>query len=189
MRPNKRDELVRKALDVFYRNGFHATGMDKLVVETGVSKTSMYKHFKTKDDLILAVLQLRDERFREWLYTRIEELSDTPQGQLLAVFDALGEWFDTPDFRGCMFIKASSEFQEIDNPIYQQSSEHKRLLLEHLTTLARNAEVNQPEQLVRQLILLKEGAIIMAAMGFGETPALDAKSAAKTLLAASVQQQ
>ncbi|SLN32510.1 HTH-type transcriptional regulator YjdC [Roseovarius albus] len=187
MRPNKRDELVRKALDVFYRHGFHATGMDMLVVETGVSKTSMYKHFKTKDDLILAVLKLRDERFREWLYARIEELSNTPSGQMIAVFDALGEWFDTPDFRGCMFIKASSEFQETDNPIYQQSSEHKRLLLEHLIGLARRADLANPEQLARQLIILKEGAIIMAAMGFGDTPAQDAKAAAEVLFASSLQ--
>ncbi|WP_291737358.1 TetR/AcrR family transcriptional regulator, partial [Leisingera sp. F5] len=90
MRPNKRDELVRKALDVFYRSGFHATGMDTLVKETGVSKTSMYKHFRTKDDLISAVLQLRDENFRNWLYGRMEALSDTPAGQLIAVFTALG---------------------------------------------------------------------------------------------------
>ena len=76
MRPNKKDELVRKALTVFYRDGFHATGMDKLVAETGVSKTSMYKHFRTKEELIVAVLKLRDESFREWFERRVDELAD-----------------------------------------------------------------------------------------------------------------
>ena len=78
MRPTKRDELVQKALQAFYRHGFQATGMDMLVAETGISKTSMYKHFRTKEDLILAVLRLRDEQFRNWLYRRMEALADTP---------------------------------------------------------------------------------------------------------------
>jgi len=89
MRPTKRDELVAKALEVFYRNGFHATGMDMLVAESGISKTSMYKHFRTKEDLILASLRLRDENFRNWLFRRMEELADTPRGQLSALFVAL----------------------------------------------------------------------------------------------------
>lgn len=182
MRPNKRDELVRKALDVFYRNGFHATGMDRLVAETGVSKTSMYKHFKTKDDLILAALQLRDELFRTWFCQRMEELSDTPRGQLLAVFDVLEEWFAKPEFRGCMFIKASAEFQEHNNPIHQQSANHKRLLLEHLRNVANRAGAADPETLASQFMLLKEGAIITAVMEFGENPAKNAKSAAQALL-------
>ena len=66
MRPTKRDELISKALGAFYRTGFQATGMDRLAVETGVSKTSMYKHFRTKEELILAALRLRDEQFRNF---------------------------------------------------------------------------------------------------------------------------
>lgn len=182
MRPNKRDELVRKALEVFYANGFHATGMDKLVAETGISKTSMYKHFRTKEDIILAVLRLRDENFRNWLYRRVEALADTPKEQLLAIYDALEEWFTLPGFRGCMFIKASAEFQELDHPIHVQSAEHKRLLTEHYIGVARAAGLPNPENLTRQLMILKEGAIIMAVMGHSENPAMDAKAAAHALI-------
>lgn len=182
MRPNKRDELVRKALDVFYRNGFHATGMDMLVRETGVSKTSMYKHFRTKEDLILAALRLRDELFRNWFYRRLDELARTPQEQLIALFDVLAEWFESPEFRGCMFIKASAEYQAKEHPIHKQSSEHKRLLLEHFTSLARRAGARVPEKLACQLMLLKEGAIVTAVMGFGCAPAADAKAAAAALV-------
>ncbi len=182
MRPNKRDELVRNALDVFYQNGFHATGMDMLVKETGVSKTSMYKHFRTKEDLILAALRLRDEMFRNWFYRRLDELADTPKGQLLAMFDVLAEWFAKREFRGCMFIKASAEYQEPKHPIHKQSAEHKRLLLEHFIGLARNAGAAEPKALATQLMLLKEGAIVMAVMGFGENPAADAKAAAEGLI-------
>lgn len=182
MRPNKRDELVRKALDVFYANGFHATGMDKLVAETGISKTSMYKHFRTKEDIILATLRLRDENFRNWLYRRVEELADSPKEQLLAIFDALEEWFSLPEFRGCMFIKASAEFQELDHPIHVQSAEHKRLLTEHFTKVAKAAGLRNCEDVTRQLMILKEGAIIMAVMGHSVNPAKDAKAAAEALI-------
>jgi len=183
MRPNKRGELIRKSLDLFYRNGFHATGMDMIAAETGVSKTSIYKHFRTKEDLILAVLRLRDEEFRNWLYRRIEELADTPRDQMLAMFDALAEWFERRDFRGCMFVKASAEFQEYAHPIHAQSAEHKRLLLEYVADLARKAGAADPETLARQLTLLKEGAIVIAVMGHGAQPARDASTAAASLLA------
>jgi AcrR family transcriptional regulator len=185
MRPNKRDELVRKALDVFYRNGFHATGMDMLVAETGISKTSMYKHFRTKEDIILATLRLRDENFRNWLFRWIEARAETPVGQLLALFDALEEWFTKPEFRGCMFIKASAEFQDTDHPIHVQSAEHKRLLTEHFSRVAQAAGATDADNLVRQLMILKEGAIIMAVMGHSDSPAQDAKAAALILMRAS----
>lgn len=182
MRSNKRDELVSKALEVFYRNGFHATGMDMLVKETGISKTSIYKHFRTKDDLIIAVLRRRDENFRTWLFNRMEALSETPAGQLLAMFTALDEWFGEPGFAGCMFIKASSEFQNRGHPVYKHSTEHKQMLLEHFTGLARAAGASAPAGLARQLLTLKEGAIVLAAMSVTPDPAEDARHTARMLI-------
>ena len=182
MRPTKRDELVQKALQVLYRNGFHATGMDMLAAETGISKTSMYKHFRTKEDLILAVLRLRDEQFRNWLYRRMEELADTPRQQLIAMFDALEEWFDEAGYRGCMFIKASSEYQDAGHAIHKQSADHKRMLESHITDLAEEAELTNPGALARQLLMLKEGAIVTAHLGHTGNPAQDAKAAAVRLL-------
>ena len=185
MRQSKRDELVQKALKAFYRNGFHATGMDMLATETGVSKTSIYKHFRTKEDLILAALRLRDENFRNWLYRRLEELADNPRDQLIALFDALQEWFEQPEFRGCMFIKAASEYQDADHPIHQQSAEHKRLLQRHFAGLADNAGFRAPDDVARKLLLLKEGAIVTAQFGHTDRPATDAKQAAADLIDAS----
>ena len=182
MRPTKRDELVQKALLTFYRNGFNATGMDMLVAETGISKTSMYKHFRTKEDLIIAVLRLRDENFRNWLYRRMEELAKTPRQQLIAMFDALEEWFSEPAYKGCMFIKASSEFQDASHPIHKQSADHKRMLEDHVTKLAEQAGLSDPGLLARQLLLLKEGAIVTAHLGHTENAAQDAKAAAVRLL-------
>jgi len=186
MRPNKRDELVRKSLEIFYRNGFHATGMDRLVKETGISKTSMYKHFRNKDELILAVLRLRDENFRNWVYRRVEELSDTPAGKLLALFDVLEEWFSQPEFRGCMFIKASAEFQEQGHPIYVQAGEHKRILGDFFAGISTKAGARNPVELSLQLMLLAEGAIVLAMMDVNRDAARHAKVAAKILISAQL---
>jgi len=183
MRPQKRDELVREALKIFYREGFHATGMDRLSSETGISKTTMFRHFRTKDDLILASLRLRDEDFRNWLFRRMAE-AGTPREELLAMFDALGEWFASPDFRSCMFIKAASEYPDPAHPIHAQSAEHKRLLFLQLEKVASAAGVRDPAGLARKLLLLKEGAIVTAHLGHEDDPAGDARRAAETLLAA-----
>ena len=182
MSQNKRAELIRKALLLFYRNGFHATGMDLVAKETGVSKTSIYKHFRTKEELILAVLRLRDENFRNWLFRRMEEMADTPQGQLLAMLDALEEWFHEDGFKGCMFIKASAEYQNPNDAINVQSYAHKRPLVDHFEALATQAKADDPLVLARQLLLLKEGAIIIAAMSHSAEAAREAKSVATLLL-------
>ncbi len=181
MRPSKRDELVRKALEIFYRDGFHATGMDLLAAESGISKTTVFKHFRSKEDLILAVLRLRDEDFRNWLFRRMEQ-AGPPRAQLLAMFDALAEWFALPTFRSCMFIKAASEYPDQAHPIHVQSAEHKRLLFLRVRDLAAEAGVEDPAALARALLLLKEGAIVTAHLGHERDPAGDAKSVAAALL-------
>jgi len=186
MRPSKRDELVRKSLKIFYQNGFHATGMDRLAAETGISKTSMYKHFRTKEDLILAALRLRDENFRNWFFRRVDTLGNTPKDRLLAMFDVLNEWFAQPDFRGCMFIKASAEYQEADDPIHAQAAAHKSLLFSRIEELAAQAGAKDPAALARQLLLIKEGAIVTAQLGHSATAAEDAKNAARALIHAAV---
>jgi AcrR family transcriptional regulator len=156
--------------------------MDRLVEETGISKTSMYKHFHSKEALILAVLQRRDAEFRDWLFRRMESLGKTPRGRMLAMFDVLEEWFEEPGFRGCLFIKAASEFQEPDHPIHAQAAAHKALIYDHLHGLAALGGAGDPALLARQLLVLKEGAIVAAQVEGCRTAAAQAKDAAMTLL-------
>ncbi|MBI1196254.1 MAG: TetR family transcriptional regulator [Phenylobacterium sp.] len=182
MARSKRDELIQKATDIFYRRGFQATGMDTLVVEAGISKTSIYKHFKTKDDLIVATLRLRDEFLRGWLFRRMAELASTPRDQLIAMFDALDEWFSEPDFHGCMFAKACSEFQDPDHPINREATAHVARLSAQLAEIADRAGLPNPNDIARRLSLLKEGAVVMATMGHDSRPALEAKAIALGIL-------
>lgn len=183
MRPNKRDELVREAMRIFDRDGYHGTGMDRLVTETGISKTTMFKHFRTKDDLVLAVLRYRDETFRDWMNRQLHRIAETPRDRLIAVFDLIGQWFGEETFNGCMFIKAAAEFPEPDDPIAAQAREHKRLLARSLEDLATGASAADPAGLSRKLMLVLEGAIVSAHMGYNPGAAEDAKAAARILIA------
>ena len=182
MSASKRDILVRKAMEVLYRDGFQATGMDKLVRETGVSKMTIYKHFRTKEDLILAALRLRDEEFRNNFFRSVEKDAKTPKGRLLAIFDTVEDWINGSDFKSCMFIKATSEFQDPKHPIHMAAAEHKRALLEYFDDLAQEAGAEDPRTLARQLLMLMEGETVTAFMLGKNGIAEDAKKAAKVLI-------
>ncbi len=160
--PSKRELIVDEALKLFYRHGFHATGVDAIIARAGVSKKTLYSHFRTKDELILATLRKRDELFRNKLMRATERRASEPRDRLLAVFDFLADWFHEKDFNGCMFINAAAEFAEQDNPSHMLSAEHKRLVADYLCEQAELAGARDPVALSHELNLLMEGAIVYA---------------------------
>lgn len=164
---SRRDDLVDTALRLFYTGGFNATGIDRILAESGVAKMTLYKHFRSKDELILAALERRDQQFREWLFGQMSEASPDPEQQLLSMFDALESWFageafPSLGFSGCAFINAASEFGPQDHPAHRLAAEHKRLIVVHLAELSASAGFADPERIAEQFALLKEGAIATA---------------------------
>jgi len=108
---NTRDRLIEAAGDLFYRTGFQAVGLDQILQAVGITKTAFYKHFESKDDLILAVLERRDrEDIANAIKFMRQQGGPDPRGQILALFDLLAQWFAQPDFRGCFFMNAATEF-------------------------------------------------------------------------------
>ncbi len=179
----KRDHLVAVAADLFHRHGYHAVGIDRVLEEAGVARMTLYNHFKSKDELILAVLRRRDEKFRNWFMRTVERLGKTPRDRLLAIFDALEEWFSGTDFSGCMFINASAEFARPDDPIHMAAGEHKNLILNYVRELTKSAGATEPDALAQGLMLLMEGAVVMAYVAGQSDSAAQAKKTAKILLA------
>ena len=177
---------METAQRLFAEGGYHATGIDKVLAEAGVAKMTLYKHFKSKDDLILAALRRRDETFRNWFMREVERRDPTPRGRLLAVFDALGDWFASPRFNGCMFINAASEYGGSEHPIHAAACEHKRLLCAYLAELARAAGAEKEEDLARQLMMLVEGATVTAQIECGSGAAGQARAAAEVLVAGAL---
>ncbi|PIW27399.1 MAG: TetR family transcriptional regulator [Rhodospirillales bacterium CG15_BIG_FIL_POST_REV_8_21_14_020_66_15] len=177
----KRDLLIDTALRLFGRHGFHAVGVDRVIEEAGVARMTLYNHFKSKDELILAVLRRRDERFRNWFMRRVERAAPDPRGRPLAVFDALDEWVRGDDFTGCMFVAAAAEYGG-DDPIHRAAGEHKDLMLAYLRDLCAKAGAKNPAGLADGLNLLAEGAVAMAHVAGHRDAARTAKAAAEVLL-------
>lgn len=182
----RREHLIETAARLFNEHGYHATGIDRILAESGVAKMTLYNHFRSKDELILAVLRRRDETFRNRLVRTVEREADTPRERLVAIFDVLRDWFRSKEFHGCMFINASAEYGAPDSAIRAASCEHKRLLTSYIEELARGAGAGDPAMLASALMLLIEGAIVSAQINCDCVPANQAKRAAETLIAAAV---
>lgn len=182
MASNRRDHLVDTAIELFYSGGYHATGIDKILSKAGVAKMTLYNHFRSKDELILAALRRRDEQFRNWFMRAVEKHADQPRARLLAVFDVLDEWFQDSRFKGCMFVKASAEFSEPDNPIHGTCAEHQDLLLGYVTSLTAAAGAQDPKSLAEEIMLLMEGAIVRRHTACRKDAAKRARNAAEALI-------
>jgi AcrR family transcriptional regulator len=109
-----RDRILDTAYDLFSRHGVRAVGVDRIVAESGVAKMSLYRHFPSKDDLVLTFLQEREQRWTNgWLRAEAERRGDSAAGRMLAIFDVFGEWFVVEDFEGCSFINVLLEREAI----------------------------------------------------------------------------
>lgn len=187
MAGDRREHLIETALRLFYTHGFHATGIDRILAESGVAKMTLYKHFRSKDELILATLRRRDELFRNWLMSAMEHAASDPRARMLAMFDALDDWFhgralSALGFHGCAFIKAAGEFDDPDHPVHRACAEHKRMIVDYLANLAAAAGAAEPKLLAEQLALLKEGAIVTAQVRGMTNAAEQAKGIARAVI-------
>ena len=182
----RRTQLIETALRLFYRHGFHATGIDRLLAEAGIAKMTLYKHFGSKDALILACVAERDRIFRAWFEAEIDRRAKAPRDRLLAVFDILDTWFKSRDFYGCFFINAAAEHAPADDPVHLAAAEHKREVRGILERVAAEAGADDAGLLARQIHLLMEGATVMAQVAGGSGTAMDARRAAATLIDAAL---
>ncbi len=178
-----RERLIEAGLKLFYRDGFHATGIDAILAEAGVAKKSLYTHFRSKEDLILAVMRRRDELFRNWLIREVERAAQDPTSRLLACFDVIGRWVKSKDFYGCACINASAEFGNHSDPVHRVAADHKAFIADYLKSLAKDAGLENPELLSQQLLLLIDGAVVVAQVTGRKDAVVSAKKAAQTILA------
>ena len=152
---------------------------------------TLYNHFESKDQLILAALQRRDETFRAWFLDEVAKAADTPHGRLLALFDVLKRWIagdaPGPGFSGCTFINATAEYADRANPVHRAARTHKHKLRAAIAAVAEAAGARNPDTLATRLHLLIEGAIVTAQVT-GEIGAVDhAKDIARMVIAGDME--
>jgi AcrR family transcriptional regulator len=159
-----RERLVAAAIELFYRNGFGAVGIDRVISTAGVTKTTFYKHFDGKDDLMVAAVQRRDEWESQAWGRAIQKLAgDDPLRQLRAFLDVMDLWFNDPEFHGCMFMNTAAEFPNPHDPVHQAAAAYKRRTRDHFRNLAKaaGAKASAAETFADCYTALIEGALIL----------------------------
>ncbi|KVP93860.1 TetR family transcriptional regulator [Burkholderia ubonensis] len=186
--PGARDRLLDAAEALIYSGGIHATGVDAIVKRSGAARKSFYSHFESKEALVVAALERRDERWMRWFVDATLARGKTPRTQLLGMFDVLRDWFSQPDFHGCAFLNASGEIADADDPVRIVARAHKARLLafvrERLDALADDAGIERRTlvRVARQWLVLIDGAIGVALVSGDATAARDARATAELLL-------
>jgi AcrR family transcriptional regulator len=174
-----RGKVVKAATELFYRDGTHA-GINELTERAGISKLTLYRHFGSKEGLLEEVLRQRSDRVVSWLKAAADTPAD-PVDRVLAVFDALRGWYAEQGFRGCAIVNAATESPS--RSTREVARMHLGRHLELLTALARDTGVADPDLTGRQLLILLEGATVVAALTGEPHAADDARRVAETLLA------
>jgi AcrR family transcriptional regulator len=161
-----RDRIVDTAYDLFSRHGVRAVGVDRIVAESGVAKMSLYRHFASKDALVLTFLQERERRWtNEWLRAEATRRGDSAAERMLAIFDVFGDWFAEEDFEGCSFINVLLEFDDREHEVRRATVGHLSTIREFLRGLAAEAGAENPDALAHQWHILMKGSIVAAGEG------------------------
>ncbi|MEU1874477.1 AcrR family transcriptional regulator [Streptomyces ambofaciens] len=177
-----RERALDAAEGLFYARGVRAVGMDEVRGASGVSLKRLYQLFPAKEQLVVAWLDRRDQRWRGRLSEYVDRC-EAPGARVLAVFDWLGVWFAEPGFRGCAWINAYGELGPASPPVAERVRAHKAAFRAYLDGLVAGAGL--PAALGGQLFLLAEGAMVTAGVTGGAEPARQAREAARVLLGAA----
>ncbi len=178
----RREHLIDTAIELFCEHGYHATGINKILEKAGVSKKTLYKHFHSKEELIMAALRQYDGLFRNSFMRQVDRLGKTPQEKLLAVFDVAEVWFAQKSFFGCMFINAIGEYSEKHSPIREIGQQFKHLMRDYIRGICVQSGAEEPDVLADQLALILEGAIVTAQVSENPEAARTAKSIAGVVI-------
>jgi AcrR family transcriptional regulator len=176
-----RQRILETADRLFYRDGIRAVGIDRIIAEANVAKMSLYKHFPSKDDLILAVLMYREERTLEFFRSAMERRARKAKSPLRAFFAALKEWFETPGFRGCPFQNAAAELADPAHPATEFVRGHKQRFNEFLCGLVEET-VGKAAKVAPAVAILVEGAVVTAVIQGNPDAADVARDAALKLV-------
>ena len=181
--PIARDRILDSAYDLFSRRGVRAVGIEEVIERASVAKATLYRHFPSKDDLVLAFLRKREEVWTHgWVETEARRRGATPEESLLAIFDLFDVWFHRSDFEGCSFVNVLLETADLDHPIGRASADHLESIRDVLRALAAEAGLRDTDEFARSYHILMKGSIVQAGEGDADA-AKRAKEMARDLIA------
>jgi len=178
-----RERILRTAYELFLKHGFSAVGVDRIVADAGVAKTTLYRHFRSKNDLVVAVLERHDDLWTVgWLEPETRRRAAADDEQIVAVFEAFDDWFRDEGYEGCMFINSLLEVHDDTSPIHTAALGGIEHVYARLVDWAENAGVDDPTAFAHRMQLLMRGAIVAAVEGRFDAVA-EAGALARELLA------
>jgi AcrR family transcriptional regulator len=161
-----RERILEAAYELFSKRGIRAVGTEEVLEQAGVAKSTLYRHFRSKDDLVLAFLQRREQLWtREFVEAEARRRGATPRERLLAIFDVFDEWFHRDDFEGCSFINVLLETGDLGNPLGKASAAHLEYIRFVVCKLAEEAGVQDAEAFTHSWHILMKGSIVAACEG------------------------
>jgi AcrR family transcriptional regulator len=161
-----RERILVAAYELFSRRGIRAVGIDAIITRSGVARQTLYRHFGSKQELVLAFLERREGLWtRSWLQASVEERTSDPRERLLAIFDVFDEWFHGQDFEGCSFINVLLEHPDGTDPLHIASNDYLAGIRVFIAGLAAEAGIPAPDDFARSWHILMKGSIVSAAEG------------------------
>ncbi len=161
MKTPTRQKLIEAAIRRFYRDGFRNVGIDQILADVGISKTALYKHFESKEDLMLAALEEQNRWLQETFHSMIQARGGpNPVGQLHSVMNVIEQIIESDDFHGCIFVNAAIEFPLPHEPAHLMAARNKKAIEDIVCAIATEAGADDPQQLAQELCLIMEGAYV-----------------------------
>ncbi len=181
-----KDQILETAARLFFPYGYRAIGVDAIAAESGIGKMTLYRHYESKDDLIVAYLRDSDAKF--WLeFEKVTHTARSPHDKLIAFFRALADYVNKPYSYGCPFLNVAVEYPDPNYPGHKIAMEHKEAVRNRFRQLAREAGARQPALLGDQLLLLMDGTYMTARMYGPRNPAVHVVEAVKNLIASQIE--
>ena len=177
-----RGRLLSAAANLFSKNGINATGIDCVIKEAGTAKTTLYTAFGSKEGLIVAVLEAESQAWLDWFAREVDGVNGSSRDKLAATFDVLHKWFSHEQFYGCPLFNAMAESPSSSYKIRELAFNHRAVLERRFKILAIDCGVKNADRLVRELMILLDGAIISACIRRDPNAATSAATAFATIL-------
>ncbi|RGE20353.1 TetR/AcrR family transcriptional regulator [Leucobacter sp. wl10] len=178
-----RERILEATNRLFYTEGIRATSADRIIEEVGITKVTFYRHFRSKSDLVVAYLTHQAAAEREWFQGM--RRADDPLGSLHAIASGIGAASCSPGFRGCAFINAAAEFSDPHDPVRAVVDAHRQWMLETFAAIAADAGIEDTEGTARQLMMVRDGAMVNGYLGNPESVAESLRGAFDSVLSAT----
>ncbi|MHB8469916.1 MAG: TetR/AcrR family transcriptional regulator [Gaiellaceae bacterium] len=164
--PAARGRILDSAYDLFSHRGIRAVGIEEVIERASVAKATLYRHFPSKDDLVLAFLRRREQVWtKDWVEKEARKRASTGEGRLLAIFDLFDEWFHKDGFEGCSFVNVLLETADLRHPVGAASAVHLANIRTVLQEFAAEAGLRDPEEFALSYHILMKGSIVQAGEG------------------------